>query len=44
MEVIGDAADALLNVIQDRRSVRLELAIIALIAFEVVVGLVEKLL
>lgn len=43
LEVIGDAADALLNVIQDRRSVRLELAIIALIAFEVVVGLVEKL-
>lgn len=43
LEVIGDAADALLNVIQDRRSVRLELAIIALIAFEVVVGLIEKL-
>lgn len=43
LEVIGDAANALLNVIQDRRSVRLELAIIALIAFEVVVGLVEKL-
>lgn len=44
LEVIGEAADALLNVIQDRRSVRLELAIIALIAFEVVVGLAERLL
>jgi uncharacterized Rmd1/YagE family protein len=44
LEVIGDAADALLNVIQDRRSVRLELAIIALIAFEILVGLAEKLL
>lgn len=43
LEVIGAAADALLNVIQDRRSVRLELAIIALIAFEVAVGLVERL-
>lgn len=44
LKVIGDAADVLLDVIQDRRSVRLELAIIALIAFEIVVGLAEKLL
>lgn len=44
LEVIGDAADVLLNIIQDRRSVRLELAIIALIAFEVVVGLADRLL
>jgi uncharacterized Rmd1/YagE family protein len=44
LEVIGDAADVLLDVVQDRRSVRLELAIIALIAFEIVVGLAEKLL
>jgi uncharacterized Rmd1/YagE family protein len=43
LEVIGDAADVFLNVIQDRRSVRLELAIIALIAFEVVVGLLDRL-
>jgi required for meiotic nuclear division protein 1 len=43
LQVIGDAADALLNVIQDRRSVRLELAIIALIAFEIVINLAEKL-
>lgn len=43
LKVIGGAADALLNVIQDRRSVRLELAIIALIAFEIVINLVEKL-
>ena len=44
LEVIGDAADAFLNIIQDRRSVRLELTIIALIAFKVIVGLVEKLI
>jgi required for meiotic nuclear division protein 1 len=44
LEAIGDAADVLLDVVQDRRSVRLELAIIALIAFEIVVGLAEKLL
>jgi uncharacterized Rmd1/YagE family protein len=43
LRVIGEAARAFLNVIQDRRSVRLELAIIALIAFEIVINLVEKL-
>ena len=32
------SGDVFLNVIQDRRSFRLELAIIALIAFEVIVG------
>jgi uncharacterized Rmd1/YagE family protein len=43
LAVIGDAADALLDIVKDRRSVRLELAIIALIAFEIAVNLVEKL-
>jgi uncharacterized Rmd1/YagE family protein len=42
LDVIGDAADALLSVMQDRRSMRLELAIIVLIAFEVIVGLLDK--
>jgi required for meiotic nuclear division protein 1 len=44
LEVIGEAADVLLNVIQDRRLVRLEIVIIVLIAFEIVVSLGEKLL
>jgi uncharacterized Rmd1/YagE family protein len=35
LEVIGDAADVLLNLVQDKRSVRLELAIIGLIAIEI---------
>lgn len=35
LEVIGDAADVLLDLVQDKRSVRLELAIIGLIAFEI---------
>jgi uncharacterized Rmd1/YagE family protein len=41
LEVIGDAADVLLNLVLDKRTVRLEIAVIALIAFEVVVSLVE---
>lgn len=39
LEVIGDAADVLLNLVQDKRSHRLELAVIALIAFEIVLNL-----
>ena len=44
LEVIGDAADVLLNLIQDRRSVRLELSIIALIMLEIAVSLFEKII
>lgn len=40
LEVIGDAADVLLNLVLDKRSFRLEIAVIALIAFEIVVSLV----
>lgn len=43
LDALGDAADILLNLAQTRRSVRLELAIIALIAFEIVLTLYEKL-
>lgn len=39
LEVIGDAADVLLKLVQDRRSERLELTIIGLIAFEIVLTL-----
>ena len=42
LEVIGDAADVMLELIQDRRSVRLELVIIALIAGEIAAGIIEK--
>lgn len=44
LAVIGDAADVLLNVIQDRRSVRLELAIIALFVLEIAIGLSDRML
>lgn len=43
LDALGDAADILLNLIQDRRSTRLELAIIALIMFEIALTLYEKL-
>lgn len=43
LEVIGEAADVLLNLIQDKRSVRLELAVIGLIALEIVLTLYEML-
>jgi uncharacterized Rmd1/YagE family protein len=36
---LGDFAEVLLNIIQDKRAFRLELAIIALIAFEIVLAL-----
>jgi uncharacterized Rmd1/YagE family protein len=39
LEVIGDAADVLLELVQDKRSLRLELAVILLIAFEVFLNL-----
>ncbi|HTH28784.1 MAG TPA: RMD1 family protein [Sphingobium sp.] len=42
LDAIGDANDVLLDVVQDKRMVRLELAIIALIAFEIALTLVEK--
>lgn len=41
LEVIGDAAEWLLDLVQDKRSLRLELAILVLIAFEVVLNLYE---
>lgn len=40
LEVIGDAANVLLNLVLDKRSYRLEMAIVLLIAFEIVVSLV----
>ena len=39
LEVVGDAADVLLNLVQDKRSLRLEIAVIVLIAFEVLLNL-----
>jgi required for meiotic nuclear division protein 1 len=39
LEVVGDAADVLLNLVQDKRSHRLEVAVIALIAFEILLNL-----
>ena len=41
LEVIGEAADVLLDLVQDKRLVRLELAVIALIAFEICLTLFE---
>lgn len=38
---LGDFAEVLLNIIQDKRAFRLELAIISLIAFEIVLALVN---
>lgn len=43
LEVIGDTASTLLELVQERRSVRLELAVIALIAFEILLSLQERL-
>ena len=39
LEVIGDAADALLNLVQDKRTYRLEIAVVVLIGLEIVVNL-----
>lgn len=41
LEVVGDAADVLLNLVQDKRSLRLELAVILLITFEVLLNFYE---
>jgi len=41
LEVIGDAADVLLNLVLDKRSFRLEVAVVLLIAFEIVVSLIR---
>jgi uncharacterized Rmd1/YagE family protein len=40
-KVIGDAADVLLDLVQDKRSLRLELAVNLLIAFEVLLNFYE---
>jgi len=40
LAVIGDAADVLLNLVLDKRSYRLEIAIVILIAFEIVVNFI----
>ncbi|GAA0316516.1 hypothetical protein GCM10009087_28680 [Sphingomonas oligophenolica] len=39
-EVIGDTADVLLNLVLDKRSYRLEISVVLLIAFEIVVSLI----
>lgn len=41
LEVIGDAAEWLLDLVQEKRSLRLELAVIALIALEVVLNIYQ---
>lgn len=43
LEALGDFAEVLLDIAQDKRSIRLEWAIILLIAFEIVLNLWEKL-
>lgn len=40
LEAIGDAANVLLNLVMDKRSYRLEMAIVLLIAFEIVLSLI----
>jgi uncharacterized Rmd1/YagE family protein len=40
LEVIGDAANILLNLVMDKRSHRLEIAVVLLIAFEIVVSFI----
>jgi len=41
LELIGEAADMLLDVVQEKRAVRLELAIIVLILFEICMSILE---
>ncbi|MBY9063630.1 RMD1 family protein [Sphingomonas yunnanensis] len=41
LEMLGDSAEWLLDLVQDKRSLRLELSVVALIAFEVAIGLYE---
>ena len=38
---LGDVAELLLDIVRDKRAFRLELAIIALIAFEIVLSLIS---
>lgn len=40
LEVIGDAANVLLNLVMDKRSYRLEIAVVALIAFEIIISVI----
>lgn len=40
LEVIGDAANVLLNLVMDKRSYRVEIAIVLLIAFEIVISVI----
>lgn len=40
LEVIGDAANVLLNLVMDKRSYRLEIAVVVLIAVEIVLSLI----
>lgn len=40
LQVIGDAANVLLNMVMDKRSYRLEIAVVALIAFEIVISVI----
>lgn len=40
LDVIGDAADVLLNLVVDKRSYRLEIAVVFLIAFEIVMSFI----
>lgn len=42
LEVIGDTADSLLDLVQDKRMVRIELAIVLLIAFEVALTIYDR--
>ena len=41
LEVIGDAAEWLLDLVQDKRSLRLELAVVGLIAIEIFLSLYD---
>jgi uncharacterized Rmd1/YagE family protein len=43
LDVIGETASTLMELVQARRSVRLELAVIAPIAFEILLNLQERL-
>lgn len=42
LDLIGDTAETLLELVQDRRSMRVEYAIVALIAFELALSLLAK--
>jgi uncharacterized Rmd1/YagE family protein len=42
LEVIGDTADSLLDLVQDKRMIHIELAIVLLIAFEVALTIYDR--